>query len=73
MASSPPATHAASTSDVDGSSCSMIPVVRKMPEPMTAPITKSVAPQTPIARSSWASASGPGGGGEAGWVTCRER
>lgn len=60
MASSPPATHAASTSDVDGSSCTMRPVVRKMPEPMTLPTTSSVAPDRPMARTSWASASGAG-------------
>ena len=56
MASRPPAVQAASTSAVEGSSATMPPVVRKMPEPMTLPITSSVAPQRPMPRTSLASA-----------------
>src|SRR5688572_11677609 len=41
----------------------MMPVVRKMPDPMTLPMTSSVAPQRPMARTSWASASSVARGG----------
>ena len=34
----------------------MMPVVRKMPDPMTLPMTSRVAPHRPMARTSWASA-----------------
>jgi hypothetical protein len=34
----------------------MMPVVRKMPDPITLPMTSRVAPPSPMARLSWASA-----------------
>jgi hypothetical protein len=34
----------------------MVPVVRKMPDPMTLPMTSIVAPQSPMPRTSLASA-----------------
>ena len=39
-------------SDADGSTAAMDPVVRKMPDPITLPMTKRVAEPSPSARTS---------------------
>src|SRR5215510_3331744 len=48
----PPATHARSSSDSDGSVAAIVPGVRKIAEPMTLVMTRNVASRRPIARTS---------------------
>ena len=51
-ANSEPSTQARIRSVGDGSAAAIGPVVRKIPEPMIPPMTRSVAANGPIARSS---------------------
>ena len=58
IASRPPRIHAARSSDADGITTAIPPVVRKMPEPMTLPTTNRMADPSPMARTSPSSPAG---------------